>query len=206
MGPLISVHCWAFTRLSRRGYLSHASEYNFLIVIPFPRFSSQYMAGNFGSLIFLAVLFVVFFFLLLGFTGYHIYTAVLRNSTTNESFKYRCMRQVLCSPFPVEKEDGMAGVSEEQGKLSSTGCDRQPPACKGPSTNSSEEGRQFKGRVDCTREPRPRGMSRARARGASNNGAGSICLDISLSSRCHRGSCICFGLTSARVEFLCNFS
>ncbi|PFH33457.1 DHHC zinc finger domain-containing protein [Besnoitia besnoiti] len=73
----------------------------------------QYMAGRFGSLIFLAVLLVVFFFLLLGFTAYHLYTAVWRNSTTNESFKYRCMRQILAAPFPLEDEASEAKKNEE---------------------------------------------------------------------------------------------
>nr|CEL67130.1 TPA: DHHC zinc finger domain-containing protein [Neospora caninum Liverpool] len=86
----------------------------------------QYMAGRFGSLIFLAVLFIVFFFLLLGFTAFHIYTAVWRNSTTNECFKYRCMRQVLASPFPLV--DG-----SEDPALSATG---------NTEANAAEEGRE----------------------------------------------------------------
>nr|PIM03534.1 DHHC zinc finger domain-containing protein [Toxoplasma gondii COUG] len=84
----------------------------------------QYMAGRFGSLIFLAVLFIVFFFLLLGFTAFHLYTAVWRNSTTNESFKYRCMRQVLSSPFSLDDEERNSISSESEGKRGSraAGC------------------------------------------------------------------------------------
>ncbi|KFG50545.1 DHHC zinc finger domain-containing protein [Toxoplasma gondii p89] len=100
------------------------------------------MAGRFGSLIFLAVLFIVFFFLLLGFTAFHLYTAVWRNSTTNESFKYRCMRQVLSSPFSLDDEERNSISSESERKRGSraAGCASRQGEKTGEREGETEDG------------------------------------------------------------------